>query len=101
MNPSRLRIGIGAVLMAFCAQSPAYAEDLEITHCYSGVFSVFNRTEGTSTLGSWAQNGIIMSAHPRKLLHNAVVRCEGIQIGLGAARSLHGFCAGSWTTTET
>ena len=72
--------------------TPSHAENIELTHCYSGVFLVFNKTEGTSVLGHWAQNGIITSSHPNKLLHNAVVHCEGIQIGVGPARSLHGFC---------
>jgi hypothetical protein len=82
-------VALGFVFATFGA---AYAEELEITHCYSGTFVTFNKAEGTSTLLSWAQNGIIMSTHPKKLLQDAVVHCEGIQIGAGAARSLHGFC---------
>ena len=68
------------------------AEELEITHCYSGTYVTFNNTEGTSTLFSWAQNGIIMNVHPKALLQGAVTHCEAIQMGVGADRSLHGFC---------
>ena len=93
MNASEQRAWVGLLAVVFAAFGmTSHAEEIEITHCYSGAFVTFNKTEGTSTLLSWAQNGIIMSAHPRKLLHNAVVHCEGIQIGAGAARSLHGFC---------
>jgi hypothetical protein len=93
MNSFGKRIGIQIVALATLGfVTSSQAEELEITHCYSGVFVTFNKTEGTSTLMSWAQNGIIMSGHPKKLLHNAVVHCEGVQLGLGAARSLHGFC---------
>jgi hypothetical protein len=43
-------------------------------------------------LVTWSQNGIIMSAHPRKLLNNAVSHCEGVQVGGGATRVGNGFC---------
>jgi hypothetical protein len=80
------------VLAVLCSGKSALAEPIELTHCYSGVWSAFNKTEGTSLVGHWSQNGIIMSAHPNKLLHNAVVHCEGIQIGAAANRSIHAFC---------
>jgi hypothetical protein len=95
MNTSGQRTCIYVVALAIAFLSfgrTSQAEDIEITHCYSGAFVQFNKTEGTSPLLSWAQNGIIMSAHPKKLLQNAVIHCEGIQIGLGQSRSLHGFC---------
>jgi hypothetical protein len=85
-----IQIFFALATLAFVSTSRA--EDIEITHCYSGTFNMFNKTDGTTTLLSWTQNGIIMSAHPRKLLHGAVTHCDGIQKGLGAARSLHGFC---------
>jgi hypothetical protein len=83
MNTSGQRtcIYVLALAVAFLSfRGTSQAEDIEITHCYSGTFVPFNKTEGTSPLLSWAQNGIIMSAHPKKLLQNAVVHCEGIQI---------------------
>jgi hypothetical protein len=33
-----------------------------------------------------------MSSHPKKLLHNAVVHCEGIQIGTRETGSGQGYC---------
>ena len=92
MKAQSVRAWFAAIVVLLIGGTASQAEDIEITHCYSGVYSAFNRTEGTSILGSWSQNGIIMSAHPKKLLQNAVVRCEGIQIGAAAARSLHAFC---------
>src|SRR5919205_3403234 len=84
MSTSGQRARVGALAFVFATFGAAYAEELEITHCYSGTFVTFNKAEGTSTLLSWAQNGIIMSTHPKKLFQNAVVHCEGIQIGAGA-----------------
>src|SRR3954447_18726428 len=92
MKARSVRAWFAAIVVLLIGGRASQAEDIEITHCYSGVYSAFNRTEGTSMLGSWSQNGIIMSAHPKKLLQNAVVHCEGIQIGAAAARSLHAFC---------
>ena len=87
------RIKMIFVALATLAFVPtSRAEKLEITHCYSGTFNTFSKTDGTTALISWSQNGIIMSDHPRKLLQGAVTHCEGIQMGVGAARSLHSFC---------
>jgi len=47
----------------------------------------FSQIKDVPVLVSWAQNGIGMSAHSKKLLHNAVVRCEGVQTRGGASRS--------------
>lgn len=89
----RTCVAITAIaLAAFGFVTASRADNLEITHCYSGVFNIFSKTEGTTALLSWTQNGIIISAHPGKLLQGAVTHCDGIQMGLGAARSLHGLC---------
>lgn len=92
MNRSKQARGLvlAGVFAAFGTTS--YAEEIEITHCYSGTFVTFSQINDVPVLVSWAQNGIAMSAHPKKLLHNAVIHCEGVQIGGGASRSGHGFC---------
>ena len=93
MNTFGQRACVGALAFVFTTFGTAsHAEDIEITHCYSGTFVTFSQIKDVPILVSWAQNGIVMSAHPKKLLHNAVVRCEGVQIGGGASRSGHGFC---------
>lgn len=92
LNTYAIRAFIAAIFISFVAGTACQAEAIEVTHCYSGVYSAFNRTEGTAVLGSWRQDGILMSAHPNKLLQNAIVRCEGIQIGLAAERLMHAFC---------
>jgi hypothetical protein len=92
MHTHSIRVCIAVVVFSFVAVTSCQAEDIEITHCYAGVYSAFNKTEGTSVLGSWRQDGILTSAHPKKLLQNATVRCEGIQMGLAAERQMHAFC---------
>src|SRR5450759_2963080 len=68
----------------------AHAEELSITHCYSGSSTFFSH--GSTILVSWNSNGIIMSNHPKKLLHNAVEHCEGTQRGGGPSRIGDGLC---------
>jgi hypothetical protein len=70
----------------------ARAEEIELTHCYSGTGAPFFQSKDAPALTSWNQNGIVMSTHPKKLLHNAVVRCEGIQIGTRETGSGQGYC---------
>ncbi len=87
MRKSILVLSMGlAAAMSFHAS----AEDLEITHCYSGSGTLFSH--GAIVLASWTQNGIVMSHHPKQLLHNAVVHCEGIQRGGGVTRTGEGLC---------
>src|SRR5687768_17029568 len=60
MKAQSVRAWFAAIVVLLIGGTASQAEDIEITHCYSGVYSAFNRTEGTSVLGSWSQNGIVM-----------------------------------------
>lgn len=68
------------------------AEQLDITHCYSGKFSFFHDSKEVWSVSSWAQSGIIASNHENKILDNAVVHCEGVQRGVGEERKGYGLC---------
>ena len=95
MNRSGQRACAGALAFVLSVSglgATSYAEAIEITHCYSGTVVTISQIKDVPPVFSWAQNGIIMSAHPKKLLHNAVVHCEGVQTGAGAARSGYGLC---------
>ena len=82
-----------AITVAFLGLGvTARAEEIELTHCYSGTGAPFFQSKDAPALTSWNQNGIIMSSHPKKLLHNAVVHCEGIQIGTRETGSGQGYC---------
>lgn len=67
-------------------------EQLRLTHCYSGVGTGFHNSQDAMQLSSWNQNGIISSDGPAKRLDGAVVRCEGIEHGVGADRVGYGLC---------
>jgi hypothetical protein len=82
-----------AVALSTCmlvVASSVSSEELELTHCYSGTGSSFSH--GTIALSSWNSSGILSSNHPKKLLHSAVIRCEGIQRGGGPTRIGDGYC---------
>ena len=68
------------------------AEQLDITHCYSGTSTSFHDSKEVMDVSSWTQNGIIMSHTQNKLLDNAVVHCEGVQRGSEPERTGYGFC---------
>jgi len=90
MGFRKLCLAIAFAFLEFGAM--AWAEEIELTHCYSGTGAPFFQSKDAPALTSWNQNGIIMSAHPKKLLNNAVVRCEGIQIGTRETGSGQGYC---------
>ena len=81
-NLPHLAIGVFLVAVALPSASRA-AEQLDITVCYSGTFTLFHDSKEVMGVSSWTHNGIIMSHSPSKLLDNAVVHCEGVQRGLG------------------
>lgn len=68
------------------------AEQLDVTHCYSGTATIFHTSKDVMPALSWAQNGIITSHSSGKMLENAVVHCEGVQRGLGPERTGYGLC---------
>ncbi len=68
------------------------AEQLDITVCFSGTATIFHNSKDVMPALSWAQNGIMMSHSPSKMLDNAVVHCEGVQRGLGPERTGYGLC---------
>ncbi len=81
------------VLAAFGAPSPSRAaEQLDITQCYSGTFTLFHDSKEVMAASRWTQDGIIMSHTQNKMLDNAVVHCEGVQRGLGPERTGYGLC---------
>lgn len=71
---------------------PLAAEQLDLTRCYSGSGTIFNDSKDAMQAVSWAENGIIISHSPSKLLDNAVTHCEGVEHGLGANRTGYGLC---------
>lgn len=79
-----LALGVGGQSVA--------AEQLDTTHCYSGTGTLINNAKDGMQVASWAQNGIIMSHSPSKLLANAVVHCEGVEHGVGENREGYGLC---------
>ena len=86
--------GVSAVVTVLSIPSlaGAAAEPLDLTHCYSGTFTMLHDSKAVMPAGSWAQNGIIMSHTPSKVLDQAVVHCEGIQRGAGPDRSGYALC---------
>ena len=85
-----------AALVAFTAfglpSLSLAAEQLDVTHCYSGTATIFHNSKDVMAALSWAQNGILTSHSQSKMLDNAVVHCEGVQRGLGPERTGYGLC---------
>lgn len=79
-----------AIILVSVPTGATSAEELEVTHCYSGTGRPFSHA--SVSLASWESKGILMSNHPKKLLNGAVVQCEGIQRGGGPARTGDGLC---------
>jgi hypothetical protein len=84
-----LLIVVGAIVLS-TAISAAAQQDW--TRCYAGTVTIFANVKQMKPLLSWAENGIIMSNGPNRLLNGAVTHCEGVQRGLGAERTGYGFC---------
>ena len=87
-----LVVGIFVVVTVGVPSSSCAAEQLDITHCYSGTGTIFHQSKEVMPAMSWTQNGIIMSHTPSKLLDNAVVHCEGVQRGVGPERTGYALC---------
>lgn len=88
-----LTVTLFTVVTGFGFLSPSLAaEPLDITLCYSGSGSVFNNTGDEMQAANWTQNGIITNNLRSKLLHNAVVHCDGVEHGFGAERVGYGLC---------
>jgi hypothetical protein len=66
------------------------AEQLDITRCYSGTFTIIDNSEGIMPVLSWEDSGIIMSNSSNKILNGAVFHEAGIQRGIGPERIGHG-----------
>lgn len=81
----------GGIALAFASHA-APAEQLRLTHCYSGTGGGFHNSQDAMQLTSWNQNGIISSDGPGKRLDGAVVRCEGVEHGVAQARVGYGLC---------
>ncbi len=79
-----VKVGVPSLLCA--------AEQLDITVCYSGTATVFYQSKEVMAASNWAQNGIITSDTPSKLLDNAIVHCDGVQRGVGPERTGYGLC---------
>ncbi len=82
---------LAAMLLSAALPSHA-AEEIDITHCYSGNTTIFHESKDVPAALSFVQNGIIMSNAANKLLDSAVVHCEGVQRGLGAQRTGYQLC---------
>ena len=88
-----LVIGVFAIVTALGVPSSSRAaEQLDITHCYSGVFTLFHDSKEVMSASRWTQDGIISSHAQSKMLDSAVVHCEGVQRGLGPERTGYGLC---------
>ncbi len=87
-----LAVSIFVVVTVGVPSSSCAAEQLDITHCYSGTGTIFHQSKEVMPAASWTQNGIVMSHIPSKLLDNAVVHCEGVSRGLGPERIGYGLC---------
>jgi hypothetical protein len=74
------------------ASHAAPPEQLRLTHCYSGSGAGFHNSQDAMQLSTWNQNGIISSDGPGKRLDSAVVRCEGVEHGVGQTRVGYGLC---------
>jgi hypothetical protein len=85
------RLSLAILLSALPCWSLA-AEQMDITHCYSGTSILFHNSKEIMPLVSWAQNGIISSNTENKKLHNAVSHCEGVQRGMEEERVGYGLC---------
>src|SRR5262249_18101906 len=88
-----LLVGVFLATAVSDVPSPAAsAEQLDVTVCYSGTSTVFHTSKDVAPVFSWAQNGIMASHTPNKLLEDAVVHCEGVQRGAGPERTGYGLC---------
>lgn len=85
-------LGLAAVAGSSIATASQAAEQLNLTACYSGRFSVFQNSKKAMLLSNWAESGIFMSNGQKKPLNGAVFHCEGVQRGIGAQRSGYGLC---------
>jgi len=68
------------------------AEQMDITVCYSGTFTIINDARNELLVAGWRHSGIISSNSQSKLLHNAVVHCQGVEHGFGEKRTGYGLC---------
>jgi hypothetical protein len=66
------------------------ADQLDITRCYSGTFTIIDNSKGIMPVLSWEDSGITMSNSANKILNGAVFHEAGIQRGIGPERIGHG-----------